>query len=88
MVIPTFKIEKWGKCSLKPSFTVSVLHIDSYMSLCGEFRCLKMILGLIFVPDQKPFSCSTCGKGFTRKAYLLEHEARHKGLKDRECPVI
>jgi len=44
-------------------------------------------MNTIFASDLKPFSCSTCGKGFTRKAYLFEHEARHKGLKDRECPV-
>ena len=28
-----------------------------------------------------------CGKSFTRKASLLEHSARHKGIREKECPV-
>ena len=27
------------------------------------------------------------GKKFTRKASMLEHTSRHKGLRDRECKV-
>ena len=37
--------------------------------------------------NEKPFVCPICSKGFTRKASMEEHVARHKGLKDKECPV-
>ena len=35
------------------------------------------------------FSCEYegCGKFFTRKASLLEHSARHKGIREKECSV-
>ena len=33
------------------------------------------------------FDCEICNKTFTRKASLLEHAARHKGIRDRECKV-
>ena len=29
---------------------------------------------------QKPFPCDVCEKGFTRKASMLEHVARHQGM--------
>ena len=37
--------------------------------------------------NEKPFVCPICSKGFTRKASMEEHVARHKGHKDKECPV-
>lgn len=37
--------------------------------------------------NNKPFKCVTCYKMFTRKASLMEHCARHKGLRERECKV-
>ena len=33
------------------------------------------------------FACHICGKAFTRKASMLEHYARHKGVRDKECKV-
>ena len=33
------------------------------------------------------FDCEICNKRFTRKASMLEHAARHKGIRDRECKV-
>lgn len=37
--------------------------------------------------EKKFFDCEICGKQFTRKASMLEHSARHKGIRDRECKV-
>ena len=37
--------------------------------------------------QKRVFDCEVCGKEFTRKASLLEHAARHKGIRDRECKV-
>lgn len=34
------------------------------------------------------FHCVSCGKRFTRYAYLIEHEKRHKREKDKKCPVL
>ena len=32
-----------------------------------------------------PWECETCGKGFTRKASLEEHQDRHTGVKQKYC---
>ena len=37
--------------------------------------------------EKQYFDCEICGKQFTRKASMLEHSARHKGIRDRECKV-
>ena len=37
--------------------------------------------------NRKPYQCDVCQKKFTRKASMLEHLARHKGTRDRECKV-
>lgn len=37
--------------------------------------------------QKRVFDCEVCGKEFTRKASLLEHAARHKGIRDRECKI-
>jgi hypothetical protein len=38
--------------------------------------------------DKVNFKCDTCDKGFTRKASMLEHMARHQGTKEKECQVL
>ena len=35
--------------------------------------------------NSTPWECQICGKGFTRKASLEEHVARHQGKKQRHC---
>ena len=58
--------------------------VNRHKSKANQFNRDRIVKSGI--QDQK-FSCEICGKEFTRKASLLEHAARHKGIRDRECKV-
>jgi KRAB domain-containing zinc finger protein len=34
---------------------------------------------------EKPFVCSTCGKGFAQEGYMKIHEEIHSDVKKHEC---
>ncbi len=36
---------------------------------------------------ERPFKCSTCGKGFTQLAHLQKHFLVHTGEKPHQCNV-
>ena len=38
-------------------------------------------------PQRLPFSCSLCGKGFSKKFNMSTHFASHSALKRHECPI-
>lgn len=36
---------------------------------------------------EKPFLCSTCGKGFNQLGNLRQHTIRHSGIKSHLCSI-
>ena len=90
---PTFTCEHCSKCFFFEADLTShtkKFHITKYCNSCEYKTTRKQCLTAHIYSHhskEKPFKCTTCGKGFSTIPHLGRHKEIHEPVKKYECSV-